>query len=130
MSRILVVTKFRYLGDTIVATPFLRQLKAAIPDSQISLLSGPAMPALLRGCPYIEEIIPFESKAAGIRGGLRVAKTLRGRFDKAFLINRSLHSALLAKMARIPERIGFDTEHRGFLLTRRVPYDWNKPDRD
>ena len=52
------------------------------------------------------------------------------RFDHVFLLNRSLHSALVARLARIPTRIGFDTEHRRPLLTDPVPYDWTKPDRD
>lgn len=130
--RILVVTKFRYLGDTIVATPFFRRLKEAMPEAEITLLSGPAMPGLLKGCPYLAGIIPFNP-----RGGRRLARNLglirqirENRFDAAFLLNRSLHSAAIARAAGIPIRVGFDTEFRGPLLTNRVAYDWNKPDRD
>jgi heptosyltransferase II len=132
VSRILVVTKFRYLGDTIVATPFLRQLKEACPNDSISLLSGPAMPVLLEGCPYLDEIIPFDPKGADrLRRNMALIRDLRKRrFDIVFLVNRSLHTALVALGARIPRRIGFDTEHRGALLTTRVRYDWSKPDRD
>ena len=37
MHHILVITKFRYLGDTIVATPFLRALKEEYPEAEINL---------------------------------------------------------------------------------------------
>ena len=50
------------------------------------------------------------------------------RFDAAFILNRSIHSAALVWGARIPIRIGHNTEHRGTLLTHRVVYDWNKSD--
>jgi heptosyltransferase-2 len=130
--RILVITKFRYLGDTIVATPFFRRLKEAIPAAEVTLLSGPAMPTLLRGCPYLAEIVPFNPKGdRRLLRNLALARQLREkRFDAAFLLNRSLHSAVVARMAGIPIRVGFDTEFRGPLLTNRVPYDWTKPDRD
>jgi heptosyltransferase-2 len=44
-------------------------------------------------------------------------------FGVAVLVNRSFRSALAARLARIPKRIGFATEGRGFLLTHRVEYD-------
>jgi heptosyltransferase-2 len=44
------------------------------------------------------------------------------RYDTAFVLKRSFSSAGLAFLAGIPERIGFDTEGRGLLLTKRVPY--------
>lgn len=131
-GRILVVTKFRYLGDTIVATPFLRRLKEMAPHAEVTLLSGPAMPTLLRGCPYLKDIIAFDSKGRGrLARNLALVRRLKERgFDVVFLLNRSLHTALVARAAGIPDRVGFDTEHRGPLLTSRVAYDWNKPDRE
>src|SRR5690606_26303279 len=48
----------------------------------------------------------------------------------AFVLKRSFSAALLAWLAGIPERIGFDTEGRGLLLTRRVRYDREKPEAD
>src|SRR5579871_6566408 len=132
MQRILVVTKFRYLGDTIVATPFLRRLKEAAPQAGITLLTGPALPKLLEGCPYLADILPFDPKAPGRfrRNRQLIARLRQASFDAAFLLNRSLHSALVAWAARIPHRIGFDTEYRGPLLTHRVPYRQDSPERD
>src|SRR5437763_415350 len=100
--RILVVTKFRYLGDTIIATPFLRRLREARPDADISLLAGPAVPELLHGCPYIADFIPFSAgDARRLAPTLALVRRLREkRFDIVFLLNRSLHSALVARLAR------------------------------
>lgn len=123
--RILVVTKFRYLGDTIVATPFLRRLREAIPGAQIALLSGPALPVLLQGCPYLDDILTFNPAAPGMwkRNRELICSLRHGRFDAVFLLNRSLHSALMAALARVPLRIGFNTEYRGLLLSIRTPYN-------
>lgn len=122
--RILVVTKFRYLGDTIVATPFLRRLREAMPDVQITLLTGPAMPILLQGCPYLDDIVTFNPAAPGVwkRNSELLSRLRKRQLDVAFLLNRSLHSALMAALAHAPLRIGFNTEYRGPLLNIRVPY--------
>lgn len=122
--RLLVITKFRYLGDTIVATPFFRFLHAAAPQAKITLLTGPPLVRLLEGCPYLADIWPFDPKGPGRlrRNAQLISRIRQAGFDAAFLLNRSLHSAFLAFAARVPHRIGFDTEHRGPLLTLRVPY--------
>ncbi len=132
LERILVITKFGFLGDTIVATPFLRRLREAAPNAQITLLTGPGIPELLAGCPYVDEIKTLDRKAGrALAGTLTDAATLRAsHYDAVFVLNRSIHSAILAALAGIPIRVGHDTELRGFSLSVRTPYDWNKPDRE
>ncbi|MGC8784707.1 MAG: lipopolysaccharide heptosyltransferase II [Armatimonadota bacterium] len=123
INRILIVTKSRYLGDTIVAVPAMRALAARYPQAHVTLLSNPAAGELLRGCPYVHEYLARPITARR-RVDMEMWRVLRRKgYDLAALFNRSLSSAVLAFMARIPLRVGFDTEHRGFLLTKRVPYE-------
>ncbi len=129
---ILVVTKFRFLGDTIVATPLLRTLRSSAPNARIVLLSNPASGLLLQCCDFVDEHWAYSPYGSG-RLGKVAAMTARIRgekFDAAFLPNRSLHSAAIVAAARVPARIGFDTEHRGPLLTHRVPYRKNATEID
>ena len=129
-NRILVITKFAYLGDTIVATPFLRELHKAAPQASITLLAGPGVPALMQGCPWLQEVIPYNRKKSG--GFCKNAELIRsiraGSYNAVFVLNRSLHSAFVTAAAGVPMRIGFNTEYRGPLLTVRVAYDWNQPE--
>ncbi len=121
-ERILIVTKSRYLGDTIVAVPAMRAIATRYPGAQVTLLSNPLASELLRGCPYVHDYLARPVKARR-RTDLEMWRVLRRRkYDLAVLFNRSLSSAVLAFMAGIPQRVGFDTEGRGFLLTSRVPY--------
>lgn len=131
-ERVLVVTKPGYLGDTIVATPFLKRLREALPASRIVLLSGPSAPELLQGCPYLSEIwVQDRSSARSLRSEWSLVRRLKhARFQAAFLLDRSLRAAALAAMARIDTRIGHATEHRRLLLTHSIPYDWTLPDRE
>src|SRR5437773_1283606 len=119
-QRILVITTFRYLGDSIVTTAFLREICRGWPDAKITLLGGPAIPALLAGCPYTEQLWGEDVRTGkSLRLSVALIKRLRhAKYDTAFLLNRSLHSGIIAWLAGIPNRIGHNTERRGFVLTK------------
>ena len=58
----------------------------------------------------------------GLRGPGREAGRLRAHeFDTALLLPNSFRAAWTAWLARIPRRIGYDRDRRGWLLTDRVP---------
>ena len=46
------------LGDVLVATPLLKGLKKAFPDSRVSIGVGDWAMPLLENNPYVDEIIP------------------------------------------------------------------------
>lgn len=128
-KRILVM-RYRFIGDTILAVPFLRNLRRAYPDAVIDVLIGPQSGKVLEGCPYVNELIPFDTTDFHKydRGGgkkrnlLSYAWELRARrYDMIFVLKRSLSSGLLAWLAGARYRVGYDTQGRGFLLTHRVP---------
>src|SRR5204863_6559323 len=104
----------------------------AFPKASVTLLGGSAAAELLQGCPYVDAVWGDNPKLGPLWGGTRrlIRRTREGRFDAVFLLNRSLHSALMAFAARIPIRIGHATEHRGGFLTHRARYDWSKRDLD
>lgn len=70
--------------------------------------------------------VPFE-KARSFPAVLRHARVLRaGGYQACLLVNRSFRAALVAKLAKIPVRVGHSMEGRRSLLTHVIPYD---PDR-
>ncbi len=131
--RRILVMRYRFIGDTLLTVPFLRNLRAAYPDAIIDMLVAPNSGEVLRDCPYIDELLMFDTtrkhryenpnSKAEKRSFWHYVQFLRARrYDTAFVLKRSFSSSGLAFLAGIPERIGFDTEGRGFLLTKRVPY--------
>ena len=134
MTKILVI-RYRFIGDTILTIPFLRNLRKACPDAQIDMLVGPVSGDVLLNCPYIDNLIIFDttrkhkydSSQEKRKSFFSYVNLLRkNKYDKAYVLKRSLSSAALAFLAGIKKRIGFDTENRGFLLTKRVPYVENR----
>jgi heptosyltransferase-2 len=75
-------------------------------------------------------VIRYDKRGAqrGLGGVRALAASLRDEnYGAAFLAQGSWRSAALAWLARIPERVGFDTSGGAMLYTRRVPYrqDWH-----
>ncbi len=127
----ILVIRYRFIGDTILTIPFLRNLRYAYPDAKIDVLVSPVSGELLEGCPYIDNLLYFDTTRkhryefgkSKKKSFFHYVKLLKlNNYDKAFVLKRSLSSALLAFLSGIKYRCGFDTECRGFLLNKRVPY--------
>jgi len=130
-QRILVV-RYRFIGDTILTAPFLRNLRRAYPEATVDVLVGPQSGTVLQGCPYINELIVFDTtrfhkydRGAGPRRNLiSYATDLRKRrYDLAFILKRSWSSGLLTWLAGARYRVGYNTEGRRIFLTH--PVAWN-----
>ncbi len=129
VKRILIATKFRFIGDTLLATPIFRAVRAQWPDAHIALLTGKNARVLLQNNPYLDEIWEFDPYKSdkGTRAYLQLVKRLRtGHFDLCLALNRSFHSALTPWLGGIGIRAGFESEGRGPLLNCRVDYDREK----
>lgn len=128
----ILVLRYRFIGDTILTVPFLRNLRQSEPDAHIAWVVAPGSSDVVKGIPYVDEMIYWDPVTihADSRGTHRTfsaklafIRELRAkRFDKVYVLKRSLSSAIMAFLSGAPERVGFDTEGRGFLLTKRVPY--------
>lgn len=125
--RILVVCT-RYIGDTVLAIPFLRNLRRAFPHATIDVCAEGGARMVLADCPYVDELVAWR-RPAGRRGfaasmaAIRAQATwLAGRgYDRAYLLKRSLSGAVLATLAGIPHRVGFAADGRALLHTAIKP---------
>jgi heptosyltransferase-2 len=106
-----------WLGDTVMALPALRALRAALPDARIVVVGRWA--SLLPGQGIADISLSYPS---GFRERLRFNRALGAdRADLAIVLPNSLESALAARLWRAARRIGFDTDGRGALLTDAIP---------
>ena len=128
----ILVLRYRFIGDTILTVPFLRNLRRAEPEAYIAWVVAPGSSDIVQGIPYVNELIYWDPPTihADSRGSHRTLRSkwnflrsLRAkRFDKAYVLKRSFSSTVMARLSGAPERVGFATEGRSLLLTKRVPY--------
>ena len=120
----LLVRATNWLGDAVMTTPALAGVREGFPDARIVLLAKPLVAELFRHHPDVDEVIVYErpGRHEGILGRLRMGAELRRRrFDGALLLQNAFDAALLAFLARIPERAGYPTDGRRLLLSLPVP---------
>ncbi len=119
----ILVFNVNWLGDVLFSTAVLRNIRANFPDSFIACVIPSRCLSVLEGNPHINEIIVFDEqgKHKNVLEKMRFVKQLKDkRFDIAYLLHRSLTRALICRLAGIPERIGYYTKKRGFLLTQKI----------
>ncbi len=118
-----LVIQTSFLGDAILTTPLIAELATRGP---VDVVTTPAAAVLLANNPAIRAVVPFDKRGrdAGPLGLWRFARRLATqRYDAAYLAQGSHRSGALARMAGIPERVGFDTSTGRIWYTRRVRHN-------
>lgn len=128
MKKILIIHT-AFIGDIVLSTPLISQIKKENPDSIIDYLTLPTNKFVLNNNPDLNDIILFDKKGKdkGLKGFLRVLKIIKqNKYDIAIIPHRFIKSILLAKLSGIKDIIGFDVATGSFLLTKKVKYDMSK----
>src|ERR1700686_5234217 len=99
-----------------MSLPAIRAIRQIFPHAHLAVAARPAVADLYARETVIDQVICYT-------GGRRAfAARLRDeRFECAILLQNAFDAALLAWMARIPVRIGYNRDAPGLLLTHPVP---------
>jgi heptosyltransferase-2 len=126
MTRSLVVAP-QWIGDAVMSEPLMARLAAR--GEGLSVAALPWVAPVYRAMPPVREVIelPFAHGRLDWAERRRIGKTLRGRFDAAYVCPNSIKSALLPWFARIPRRVGYRGEGRFWLLNERLPNPPGRP---
>lgn len=123
MTSLVIQTAF--LGDVVLTTPLLRVLAAR--HGSVDVVTTPAAAPLLDTHPAVARVIRYDKRGAdrGLSGLTALARRLRdAHYEVAYLPHRSLRSAALAFLARIPRRVGFRDGWRSlYTEARRRPQE-------
>lgn len=120
----ILVRATNWIGDAVMSVPALQHLRKRYPEAYIAILARPWVADLYARESFADEVIPYAPGKGwrSLRGKWQVASALQARrFDIAILLQNAFEAAALVRIARIPERIGYNRDGRGFLLTQAVP---------
>lgn len=113
-----------WLGDMVMATPFLNSLRTSL-DGELWGIGKPKAMGIYNGLNIFNRFIPFENR--GIVSFLDTVSLIKGlQFERAIALPHSMRSALLFFLAGIRHRIGYVRNKRGFMLTKKIQ-DKGKP---
>jgi heptosyltransferase II len=112
-----------WIGDVVMSLPAVEALRDAYPHSRISVLAKPWVADLFHLSPAVDEVIVYErpGRHEGMAGLWRLTGELKAkRFNMAVLLQNAIEAAIIALLAGIPIRAGYNTDGRGMLLTHSV----------
>ncbi len=113
----ILVRATNWVGDAVMSLPALQAIRGRFPDAHIAMLAKPWVADLYARESFANEVILYEGKSRW-----KIARSLRARgFDCAILLQNAFEAAWIVWLAGIPQRIGYNRDGRGFLLTRPVP---------
>jgi heptosyltransferase-2 len=124
-SKKILIVQTAFIGDVILATPLAEAAQRIFPECRVDFMAIPAAANLLEKNAFINRVVIFDKRGQqrGPAALWKLAKSLqREHYDVALVPHRSLRSALLVWLARIPQRLGFDRSAGAWFFTRRVPY--------
>jgi len=107
------------IGDTLLATPALRALKAAIPQGRLSVLAHPKRLEVLQHLPFIDVLEGITKTSAPARGWLG-----KNRYDVALVYG---HDAALVRYALRASDAVIAFRQRDMALNRRLAHLVEKP---
>ncbi|HEY3176386.1 MAG TPA: lipopolysaccharide heptosyltransferase II [Candidatus Polarisedimenticolia bacterium] len=122
--RRIMVRANNWIGDVVMISPSLKALRETYPQARIEVVARPHVAGCFRDHPWVDEVVLHEPRGRhrGALGFRRLTLELRRRrYDLAVLFQKAFGAALMAWMAKVPRRVGFDTDMRAALLTHAVP---------
>ncbi len=104
------------MGDAILSTPALRAIRKYFESSKITFLANSVVRQVLSPSNLNDQWLHLDQ-----RNPFTLATKLKGQgFTLTVLFKNSFASALTVFLARIPYRIGYARQSRGYLLTERL----------
>ncbi|MDX5319920.1 MAG: glycosyltransferase family 9 protein [Bacteroidota bacterium] len=126
MSSILVI-QTAFLGDAILGTAVLEELRAQSPNAQIDYLVRKGHEALFEDHPFIRRLLVWDKKQDKYKNLFQLLKTIRAnRYDQVINLQRFAATGFLTGFSGAKERIGFNKNPFSFLFSRVVKHDYNK----
>ena len=125
-ERVLVVGP-RWVGDNVIAQSLYKRIKQLDATATITVIAPKYVHGLLKRMPEIRDTIdmPLAHRQLGLRERRRIGISLRKRYNRAIILNRSFKTALIPWFAKIPVRTSFCGEMRYGLINdiRRLDSD-------
>lgn len=122
----IIVRMPNWIGDLVMATPVLADLRKAFPKARITAMCLSHLGELLSEDPDIDELFCFQRVSVfGRHNDKRniIEKLRQGNFDLGILLTNSFSSAWWFWQGHVSVRLGYDCNGRKLLLNHSVPRD-------
>ncbi|MGQ9705378.1 MAG: glycosyltransferase family 9 protein [bacterium] len=120
----ILIIQTAYLGDVILTTPLIAQIKIAYPNSKISMLVIPQTADILNGHKLLDEIIIYDKRRflSIFTQSIGLIEKIYKRFNMVISPHLSARSTSIAFLSGAKIRVGFKNSALPFLYTNLAEY--------
>ena len=116
IERILII-RLAPLGETVLTTPVIRALRQHFRDAYIAYMVAPTREDLVSANPHLNEVLTYQASVPKL-----IYEIARRKFQMAVVLQPTFRLVLHTFFARIPFRVGFETNAGGKkLLSLAIP---------
>lgn len=122
MNRILII-QTAFLGDVILATPVISELKRLFPSAEIDILVKKGNESLLKNNPHLNYLITFDKSSGKLRAIRRLIRQFRARkYDLVINLHRFGSSGLITALSGGKKKYGFSKNPFSFTYTKKFEH--------
>ena len=110
IERILII-RLAPLGETVLTTPVIRALRRHFQNAYIAYMVAPTREDLVSANPHLNEVLTYQASVPKL-----VYQIARRKFQMAVVLQPTFRLVLHTFLARIPFRVGFETNAGGKRL--------------
>jgi len=119
----IVILAPNWIGDAVLSLPVLDACFRLWPGASLTVLARAQVAELFEARKPEVRVLGYErgNGPQRLRKLMGLGRKLRREgFELALLLPNSLSSAVVARIAGVPQRVGYSTDGRGWLLTQRL----------
>jgi len=118
-----LIIQTAFIGDVILATALLEQLRQLVPDARIDMLVRQGNESLLAGHPFLNELLVWNKKQDKYGNLRRLLSTIRAcRYTAVLNLQRHGATGMLTALSKADATIGFDANPFATYFTHQIPY--------
>jgi heptosyltransferase-2 len=110
-----------WIGDAVMSTPALANLRRGLPTAKIDLLVPRHVAPLFEDHPHIDQVLIRDDGQPWYMRLAQIIALRRCKYRLVLLLPNSFRAALCAWLVGSPLRVGYATDGRRWLLSHPVP---------
>ncbi len=123
MKRILII-QTAFLGDVILATPVVSELKRIFPSAEIDVLVKKGTESLLQNNPNIRYCITLDKSKGKYRSMIQLIKQFRSqKYDLVINLHRFASSGIIAGFSGAKKKYGFKKNPFSFMYSKSFGHE-------
>ncbi len=127
MHKFLII-QTSFIGDVVLATAVAEKLHAYYPEATIDFLLRKGNETLLKGHPFLNQILIWDKKHRKTRNLLKIAAFVRRQqYSHIINLHRFASTGFIVLLSGAKHRIGFDKSPFSFAYTKTVAHTISEP---